>query len=86
MSSRFIWPRTVGTICQETPYRSLNQPHCSIAGSDESVFHIASISCCVSQFAMSEIAGEKVKAGPPFKAMNSKHRKHKARYRPRTRP
>ena len=37
-------PRTVGMICQETPYLSLSQPHCCFSPPSESFFHKSSTS------------------------------------------
>ena len=62
---------TVGTICQDTPYRSSSQPHSPFRPPSESVSHSWSTSSCVSQFTMSEIAGVKVNSGPPLSARNS---------------
>lgn len=39
-----ISPRTVGTICQETPNLSFNQPHCALEPPAESFSHSSSTS------------------------------------------
>jgi hypothetical protein len=66
-----IWPRTLGTICHDTPNLSVSQPHCWIVPPAESLFHSVSISFCVRQLAMKETAGENVNCGPPLSARNS---------------
>src|ERR687887_624323 len=70
--SCIISPKTLGTICHETPNLSFNQPHCSTSPPpSESFSHRLSTSSCVSQLTRNDIAGENLKIGPPFKAMNS---------------
>ena len=49
---------------------SLSQPHCPGSPPAESLSQNASTSSCVSQVTKSDMAGVKVKCGPPFKAMN----------------
>src|SRR2546422_10244534 len=66
-----ISPRTVGTICHDTPYLSLSQPHLCFSPPSESFSHNSSTSSCVSQFTKKDMAGEKVNIGPPFNAVNS---------------
>src|SRR5919199_5929399 len=68
--SCIISPQTLGTICHETPNLSFNQPHCSCSPPSESFSQRLSTSFCVSQFTRNDIAGENLKMGPPFKAMN----------------
>src|ERR687886_302115 len=58
------------TICHETPNLSFNQPHCSTSPSSESFSQRLSTSFCVSQLTKNDIAGENLKTGPPFNAMN----------------
>src|SRR5207245_11650177 len=66
-----ISPKTVGTICHDTPYLSLSQPHCSFSPPSESLSQNQSTSSCVLQLTTSDMAGEKVKTGPPLIATNS---------------
>src|SRR5437870_386191 len=65
-----ISPKILGTICHETPNLSFNQPHCSSSPPSESFSHKSSTSSCVSQFTKNDMAGENLKTGPPFNAMN----------------
>ena len=60
-----------GTTCQETPKRSLSQPHCPGWPPAESRSQKSSISACVSQFTTKETASVKWKTGPPLSATNS---------------
>src|SRR6059058_1910153 len=62
--------KTLGTICHDTPNLSFNQPHCSSSPPSESFSHKSSTSSCVSQFTKNDMAGENLKTGPPFNAMN----------------
>src|SRR5919199_267600 len=69
--SCIISAKILGTICHETPNLSFNQPHCSCSPpSSDSFSQKLSISCCVSQLTKNDIAGENLKIGPPFNAMN----------------
>src|SRR5579864_6261681 len=65
-----ILPKEVGMICHETPNLSSSQPHLPFLPPAESFSHNSSTSFCEWQFTKNEMAGEKVKCGPPFKAMN----------------
>src|SRR5947209_14980855 len=62
--------KTLGTICHDTPNLSFNQPHCSFSPPSESFSHKSSSSSCVSQLTKNDMAGENLKTGPPFNAMN----------------
>src|SRR5919202_3589891 len=62
--------KILGNICHETPNLSFNQPHCSTFPSSESFSQRSSTSFCVSQLTRNDIAGENLKMGPPFNAMN----------------
>src|SRR5438552_11411498 len=64
-------PKTVGTICQESPYLSLSQPHCTSLPPAESFFQNLSTSPCVLQFTTNEMASVNLKSGPPLSATNS---------------
>src|SRR5882762_11723902 len=64
-------PKAVGTICQDTPYWSLSQPHLCFSPPSEGFSHNSSTSCCVSQCTKNDMAGEKVNCGPPFSALNA---------------
>src|SRR6266513_1752483 len=64
-------PKTVGTICQESPYLSLSQPHCTSFPPAESFFQNLSTSACVLQFTTNEMASVNLKCGPPLSATNS---------------
>src|SRR5215213_11893362 len=66
-----ISSKTGGTICQDRPYLSLSQPHCTSAPPSVSFSQNSSISSCVSQLTTSDTASVNLKCGPPFKAMNS---------------
>src|SRR6185437_7234992 len=66
-----ILPRIEGMICQDRPYLSLSQPHLPFSPPSESFSHSSSTSSCVSQLTKSEMAGVKVKCGPPLNAKNS---------------
>src|SRR5262245_38837969 len=66
-----ITPKADGMICQASPYLSLSQPHLCFSPPAESLSQNSSTSSCVSQSTKNDIAGEKVKSGPPLKAMNS---------------
>src|SRR5919197_204390 len=68
--SCIILPKILGTICHETPNLSFNQPHCSSFPPSESFSHKSSTSCCVSQLTKNDIAGENLKIGLPFNAIN----------------
>src|ERR671932_113503 len=68
--SFIISAKILGTICHETPNLSFNQPHCSTSPPSESFSQRLSTSCCVSQLTKNDIAGENLKIGPPFNAMN----------------
>src|SRR5512134_2413213 len=59
-----------GTICQDTPYLSLSQPHSTSSPPSVSFSHSSSISFCVSQFTNNDMAGANGNAGPPFNATN----------------
>ncbi len=63
---------TRGTICQETPYLSLSQPHCWAFGSPpaDSFVQKWSTSAWVSQLTCSEMASLNLKNGPPLSAVN----------------
>src|SRR5262245_32878119 len=63
-------PSTVGTTCQETPYLSFSQPHCTFCPPVESLSHSSSISCCVSQFTTKDIDSLNLNCGPPLSARN----------------
>src|SRR5258705_4871946 len=65
------FPRMEGTICHDNPYLSFSQPHLCFSPPAESFSQNSSTSSCVSQFTKNEMAGEKVKTGPPFSAKNS---------------
>src|SRR6266487_111831 len=62
--------KTLGTICHDTPNLSFNQPHCSFSPPSESFSHKSSSSSCASQSIKNDMAGENLKTGPPFNAMN----------------
>src|SRR2546427_8582286 len=64
-------PKTVGTICQESPYLSLSQPHCTSLPPAESFFQNLSTSACVLQFTTNEMASVNWKCGPPLSATKS---------------
>src|SRR5918911_267494 len=66
-----ISPKSLGTICHDTPNLSFSQPHCSSSPPSESPFQSSSTSSCVSQFTKNDMAGENLKTGPPFNAINS---------------
>src|SRR5215469_1397950 len=66
-----ISPNTLGTICHDTPNLSFNHPHSSFSPPSESLSQSSSTSSCVSQFTKNDIAGENLKTGPPFNAINS---------------
>src|SRR5207245_5390758 len=66
-------PKTVGTICHDTPYLSWSQPHWSFRPPAESLSHSSSTSFCVSQFTNKEIAGVNLNCGPPFRVLKSCH-------------
>ena len=57
-----IAPSARGTICQETPKRSLSQPHASAPGTAESAAQSRSISAWSSQSTISDTASLKLKA------------------------
>src|SRR3990167_9837103 len=63
--------RTLGTICQDTPNLSCNQPHGSSLPPAESLSHKSSTSCCDSQFTTNEMDGVNLYCGPPLSATNS---------------
>src|SRR5436190_6138833 len=63
-------PKTVGTICQETPYLSLSQPHCTSFPPADSFFQNLSSSACVLQFTTNDMASVNLKTGPPLSATN----------------
>src|SRR5215831_5135526 len=64
--------KVLGTTCQDNPYLSFNQPHCTCCPPAESLSQNSSTSCCVSQCTTNEIASVNLKCGPPFKAVNSR--------------
>src|SRR5690242_4528364 len=66
-----ISPKALGTICHDTLNLSFNQPHCSFSPPSESFSHKSSTSSCVLQFTKNDMAGENLKTGPPFNAINS---------------
>src|SRR6185503_5031392 len=63
-------PKMVGTICQESPYLSLSQPHCTSLPPAESFFQNLSTSACVVQFTTNEMASVNLNSGPPLRARN----------------
>src|SRR5437773_6059931 len=64
-------PKTVGTICHESPYLSLSQPHSTSLPPAESFVQNLSTSACVLQFTTNEMASVNLKCGPPLSATNS---------------
>src|SRR5271157_1584990 len=64
-------PRILGTICQDTPYLSFNQPQGCSSPPSESFSHNSSTSAWVSQCTKNEMASVNLNSGPPFNAMNS---------------
>src|SRR6266568_3081565 len=64
-------PKTVGTICHESPYLSLSQPHCTSLPPAESFLQNLSTSACVLQFTTNEMPSVNLKCGPPLSATNS---------------
>src|SRR5579862_4065643 len=64
-------PKIVGTICQDRPYLSCNQPQLCFFPPAESFSHRSSTSGWVSQFTTNDTAGVKLNCGPPFSARNS---------------
>src|SRR5258708_19561329 len=65
------FPKIVGTICQESPYLSLSQPHCTSLPPAESLFQNLSTSACDLQLTTNEMASVNLKCGPPLSATNS---------------
>src|SRR4030065_235944 len=63
--SVIISPMTAGTICQETPYLSLSQPHSCISPPSESFSHSLFTSFCVWQFTTNDMAGGEGKTRRP---------------------
>src|SRR6266851_2338641 len=66
-----IPPKIVGLICQDSPYLSFSQPHCTSSPPSESLLQNSSTSSCVLQSTENETASVNLKWGPPFNAMNS---------------
>src|SRR5881396_1718248 len=64
-------PKTVGTICQESPYLSLSQPHCASLPPADNFCQKLSTSACVLQFTTNDMASVNLKCGPPLRATNS---------------
>jgi hypothetical protein len=56
-------PKTVGTICQESPYLSLSQPHCTSLPPAESFFQIRVQFHLGPQFTTNETASVKFECG-----------------------
>src|SRR5262250_951285 len=69
--SCIISPNTLGTICQDRPYLSFSQPHTPLSPPSDSFSQNSSISFCVSQLTINEMASLNLKCGPPFSAINS---------------
>src|SRR6185436_2834612 len=65
-----ISTKIVGTICQESPYLSFSQPHCTSLPPAESLFQYLSTSACVLQFTTNDMASVNLKSGPPLSATN----------------
>src|SRR4030095_11230805 len=64
-------PKTTGTICHESPYLSLSQPHWTSLPPAESFFQNLSTSACVLQLTTNDVASVKGNCGPPFNATKS---------------
>src|SRR5207247_11248187 len=63
--------RTRGTICQDTPNRSVSQPHGPFDPPSESFSQNMSTSSWFWQSTMSDIPCENSNEGPPLRATNS---------------
>src|SRR6184192_33283 len=69
--SLIICPRAVGTTCQDTPQRSLSQPHGPSSPPSVRRAQTSSISSWVSHVATNEKASVNENDGPPSKAVYS---------------
>ena len=67
-----ILPRATGTICHDTPNRSVSQPHGPFSPPAESFSQSRSISPWVRHSTMKDIPIENENAGPPSNAVNSR--------------
>src|SRR5258705_12782435 len=65
-----ISAKSRGTICHDSPYLSLSQPHWFGSPPADNVSHFSSISCWVSQFTTNDTASVNLNVGPPFNATN----------------
>jgi hypothetical protein len=72
LESLSICPSTAGTICQETPQRSVSQPQGPFSPPSDSRSQSSSISSCVWHVTISEKPTVNEKLSPPSKAKNSR--------------
>src|SRR3972149_4731377 len=60
-----------GTICHDSPYLSLSQPHRLVWPPADSLLQKWSTSSCVWQLTTNDMASLNLKSGPPFRAGES---------------